>query len=85
MPRVALTQAQREEQRLQDRAERLADGLAIYKRRHRLNNYALARAVGIGHETVSRLMAADRTVRLPLETAWRLEQIARLGNEEGAT
>ena len=30
MPRVALTQAQREEQRLQDRAERLADGLAIY-------------------------------------------------------
>ena len=74
-----------EEQRLQERAERLADGLAIYKRRHRLNNYALARAVGIGHETVSRLMAADRTVRLPLETAWRLEQIAKLGNEEGAT
>ena len=62
-----------------DRQEALsmADRLAVYKNRHSLSNKAIAADLGIRLETVARLLAADSTVRMPLATVWRLEEMIR--------
>ena len=58
-------------------AQRLADGLAVYKCRNRLRNRDIGRALGIRDETVSRLLGGDRTVRLNMETLFKLEDMAK--------
>ena len=77
MPRVALTPAQREAAKRADQARDMADRLAVYKNRHSLSNKAIAADLGIRLETVARLLAADSTVRMPLATFWRLEEMIR--------
>ena len=81
MGRICLTDAQRAAARYKDRANRLADDLAVYKRRHKLTNLQIAKATGLGHMTVARLLDADVTVRLSLETYWKLEEMAKAKDE----
>lgn len=77
MPRVALTAAQRERQALEARARWLANGLAAYKRQEHLTLKAVGKALCMNDRTVSRILDEDYTVRIPIETLWRLEAIAR--------
>ncbi len=77
MPRVALTPAQREEEKRGEEEREMEDRLAVYKNRHSLSNKAIAADLGIRLETVARLLAADSTVRMPLATVWRLEEMIR--------
>lgn len=77
MPRVTLTAAQREAAKRADQARDMADRLAVYKNRRALTNKDIASELGIRLETVGRLLAADSTVRMPLATVWRLEEMIR--------
>ena len=78
MPKAYITNAQRIEARYAARAQALADGLAAYKNRKGCSLIEMGRALGIGHVSV----AGDRTIRLPMETIWRLEDLARKILEE---
>lgn len=77
MPRVALTEAQRRRDRYKRRSGALADGLAVYKSRARLNNEQLAAEIGIGKNTIPRLLAGE-DVKLPIMAYWRLLEMAGL-------
>lgn len=77
MPRVALTEAQRREYRYKDRSGTLADGLAVYKSRKRLSNEQMAAELGIGKNTIPRLLNGE-DVKLPIMAYWRLLEIAGL-------
>ena len=73
MPKVYLTA----DQRLAARYDAMAQRLADYKCRNRLRNRDIGRALGIRDETVSRLLGGDRTVRLNMETLFKLEDMAK--------
>lgn len=75
MPKVLLTEAQRRQARYERRSSILADGLAAYKVRERLTNERLAVDLGIGKNTVTRLLNGE-AVSLPIMTYWRLLEIA---------
>ena len=75
MPRVTLTPAQREAAKRADQARDMADRLAVYKNRRSLTNRQIAADLGIRLETVGRLLSADSTVRMPLATVWRLQEM----------
>lgn len=79
MPRVALTPAQREAAKRADQARDMADRLAVYKNRRSLTNKQIASDLGVRLETVARLLSADSTVRMPLATYWKLEEIIKCG------
>lgn len=82
MPSVALTAAQREEKRMAARAARLSDGLAAFKNREHLSNKDVGKALGICDRVVARILDADITVRLPIKSIWKLEEIARMAESE---
>ena len=77
MPKVVLTQAQRRMQRYERRTRALADGLAAYKRRNGLTNENLADALGIGKNTIARILSAD-DVKISAMTYWQLLELAGL-------
>ena len=77
MPRVALTAEQRLAARYDKRARLLGDKLAVFKARQHLTNREISRTLGIRDETISRIINGDRTVRLPIEVLWRIEDMAR--------
>lgn len=81
MPRVSLTEAQRRRSRYERRSGVLADGLAAYKSRARLNNEQLAAEIGVGKNTITRLLSGD-DVKLPIMSYWRLLEIAGLNVSE---
>ena len=82
MPRVYLTAEQRETARYDARAQRIAEGLAVFKVRQHLRNRDIGRTLGIRDETISRIINGDRTVRLPIEVLWRIEDMARTVEEK---
>ena len=82
MPRVYLTAEQRETARYDARAQRIAEGLAVFKVRQHLRNREIGRTLGIRDETVARLLDGDRTVRMTMEQMWKLEDIAKLWEEK---
>lgn len=73
MGRICLTDAQRAAARYKDRANRLADGLAVYKRRHKLTNLQIAKATGLGHMLGlwQRSARRGRRAGLSLEPGWQ--------------
>ena len=71
MPKVYLTA----DQRLAARYDAMAS--YQFKCRNRLRNRDIGRALGIRDETVSRLLGGDRTVRLNMETLFKLEDMAK--------
>lgn len=77
MPKVILTEAQRRRQRHERRSRSLADGLAAYKSRNRLTNENLAEELGIGKNTVTRLLCGE-DVKVSVFTYWRMLEIAGL-------
>lgn len=77
MPKVILTAAQRRKQRHERRSRSLADGLAAYKSRNRLTNENLADELGVGKNTVTRLLCGE-DVKVSVMTCWRLLEVAGL-------
>ena len=63
------------------RYERLIDGLEAFKAKHHLTNREISKALRMSDHTLSRLIAGDKTVRLPIETVWRLELISKDGEK----
>lgn len=82
MPRTYLTAEQRLSARYDKRARLLGDKLAVFKARQHLTNREIGRTLGIRDETISRIINGDRTVRLPLEVLWRIEDMVKI--EEGS-
>lgn len=82
MPRTYLTAEQRLAARYDKRARLLGDKLAVFKARQHLTNREIGRTLGIRDETISRIINGDRTVRLPLEVLWRIEDMVKI--EEGS-
>lgn len=78
MPRVALTEDQRRQQRYADQSGKLADGLAVFKRRTGKTNKDLAAELGMGNVTVGKLLHADTKVAIPISTVFRLLDMAEL-------
>ena len=81
MPRTYLTTEQRLSARYDKRARLLGDKLAVFKARQHLTNREIGRTLGIRDETISRIINGDRTVRLPIEVLWRIEDMVKI--EEG--
>lgn len=65
------------------RIELLADGLEAFKAREHLSNRDIGRALGISDNTVSRLIDGDTSVKLPVDTLWKIELIAKEGLRSG--
>lgn len=82
MPRTYLTAEQRLAARYDNRARLLGDKLAVFKIRQHLTNREIGRTLGIRDETISRIINGDRTVRLPMEVLWRIEDMVKI--EEGS-
>ena len=82
MPRVYLTAEQRLSARYDKRARLLGDNLAVFKIRQHLTNREISRTLGIRDEAISRIINGDRTVRLPIEVLWRIEDMARTVEEK---
>lgn len=77
MPKVNLTAEQRKAARYNAMAQRIADGLAVYKRRHAMRNRDVSATLGIRPESVARILKGDRTLRLDMETYFKLEDMAK--------
>lgn len=77
MPRVALTEAQRQEQRCRDRSRALADGLAVYRNAEHMTLCGLMDATGLGEKAVSKLLSGE-DLRLSVFQFWRLLDLAGL-------
>lgn len=77
MPKVNLTAEQRKAARYNAMAQCIADGLAVYKRRHAMRNRDVSATLGIRPESVARILKGDRTLRLDMETYFRLEDMAK--------
>lgn len=56
MPKVALTAAQREAAKKQDRAKKLADGLLVHKALGRLTYEQMARELGIDKRCLRKIV-----------------------------
>lgn len=82
MPRTYLTAEQRLSARYDKRARLLGDKLAVFKIRQHLTNREISRTLGIRDEAISRIINGDRTVRLPIEVLWRIEDMARTVEEK---
>lgn len=77
MPKVALTEAQRRRQRYERKSAALADGLATFKRRERLNNEQLAAELSMGKNSITKLLGCEDVMMTPT-TFWQLLEIAGL-------
>ena len=75
MPRVTLTQEQREAAALERMRETLVDGIAERKAIHHLNNEQIGRGLEIGERTIGRVLeGAD--VKLTISQIMRLLRFA---------
>ena len=75
MPRITLTQEQREAAALERMRETLADGILIRKAIHHLNNEQIGRGLEIGERTIGRVLeGAD--VKLTISQIMRLLRFA---------
>ncbi len=77
MPKVAITEEQRRMVRYERRSDILADGLAAYKRRQHLNNEQMAAQLGIGKNTITRLLNGE-DVKVSIMTYWHLLEVAKM-------
>jgi len=77
MPRVALTDEQRRRQRCERRSEALAGGLASYKNKTKKKNEELAAELGVGVNTIPRILNGQ-DVRISIMAYWRLLEVSGL-------
>lgn len=59
MPKVYLTDAQRQEAALQSTYQKIADGLAAFRNRKQLNNGQLGDELGINRKSVAKLLHTE--------------------------
>lgn len=76
MPRITLTEEQKRTRRCEQRSELLADGLEKFMRRNRISQRELAEELGLGRNTLRRIMDEDFDMKIPVETLWRMFDIA---------
>lgn len=76
MPKVCLTQEQREQAANERRRQLIADGMAAYKNRNRLSDEALGRRLGLGRNTVARILNGEE---VKLETDKHFKVLAVSG------
>ena len=77
MPRVTLTQEQREAAALERMRETLADGILIRKARNRLTNEQIGHGLEIGERTTAKIINGG-DVKLTLTQTMRLLHFAGL-------
>lgn len=77
MPRVCLTQEQRERDAVNQIREALADGIAIQKARNRLTNRQVAGGLDVGERTIANLLHQE-DVKLTVSQTIRLLRFAGL-------
>lgn len=77
MPKVALTETQRRQQRYARKSAALADGLAAFKRRERLTDKQIGAAIGMSDKSIVKLLE-EKPVMMTPETFWALLEVAGL-------
>ena len=77
MGRVCLTQEQRQEARNKKMRQAIADGLCVAKHRGRLNIEELGRNVGVGRNTMAKILSGEDVV-IPLSSVLRILDVAGL-------
>ncbi len=77
MPKVYLTQAQREQAAIDKIRVRISDGIAVQKVRKKLSNEQVAKGLELGRNTVGHILNGD-DVKLPINQTLRLLRFAGL-------
>ena len=76
MPRVAITAAQKADQKRRDnfanKSKMLADGLRDYRAEKELTMEQFSEEIGIGRNTLSKLIRKNQEIRVSVETMWIL-------------
>lgn len=72
-----MTEDQRRNLWYEHRNQMLADGLDAYKHKNRLTNADLGRGLGLGTQTISKLLNGEE-VKLSTNTFWQLLEMAGL-------
>ena len=76
MPTIALTENQKQTRRCERRSELLADGLEKFMRRNHISQRELAEELGLGRNTLRRIMDEDFDMKIPVETMWKMFDLA---------
>lgn len=77
MPRVYLTEAQRQEAKLDRQSKMLSDGLACYKAINKLTLEQIGSGLGMSKTTVMHIIQGkDKCV--PIQSFWKLLEMAGL-------
>lgn len=77
MPKVYLTEAQRQEAKLDRQSKMLGDGLTCYKALNRLTLEQIGTGLGMSKNTVLQIMN-EKDVRIPIRTMWKLLDLVGL-------
>lgn len=77
MPRVCLTQKQRNNERCKKKSRALGDGIAVYKVKNKMTNIQLGSEFGVSEKAIARILAGD-DVCLRSSVFWRLMDAADL-------
>lgn len=75
MPRVCLTQEQRQEARNKKIRQAIADGLCVAKHRGSLNIEEMGRSLGVGRNTMAKILTGEDVV-LPMSSMLRILDVA---------
>lgn len=76
MPKVTLTEEQKRVRRFEKRSEFLADGLEKFMRQNKLSQQDLATELRLSRNTVRKLLDEEYDIRIPIETVWRMFDLA---------
>lgn len=76
MPRVTITEEQKRVRRCERRSELLADGLERFMRKNKVTQKDLAAELSLGRNTVRKLLDENYDMQMPIETIWRLFDMA---------
>ena len=76
MPKVTLTEEQKRVRRCEKRSEFLADGLEKFMRQNKLSQQDLATELRLSRNTVRKLLDEEYDIRIPIETVWRMFDLA---------
>lgn len=78
MPRICLTEEQRQQAALDKTYQKIVDGLAAFQNRERMNNGQLAEYLGINRKSLTKLMQTDS---LQIDVRVLLKVIRKAGME----
>ena len=76
MSRVTLTEEQKRIRKFEKRSELLADGLEKFMRKNRITQTEIASELGLGRNTIRKLLDENYDMKISVETMWRLFDLA---------